>query len=153
MEKGKYKAFVIFGEDPLREKANQGFFAGAEFILVVDTAKTATAKKADVVLPASLPIETSGTTTACDRRVQQVTKVFDSLTGMETWQIIAALGKKMGMTGTYKSTQDIFKEIKKVNPAYKAVEIGSFWGKDFLKKTVPHRRRKRQIRCSAGRRG
>jgi len=134
IDKGKIKAFVIFGEDPLREKANAKLFAGAEFVLVVDSAMTATAAKADAVLPASLPIETSGTTTACDRRVQQVTKVFPSITGMETWQIIANLGGKMGMPGTYKTPQDVFKEIKKVNPAYKAVKVGSFWGGDFLKK-------------------
>ncbi|MDR2018945.1 MAG: molybdopterin-dependent oxidoreductase [Syntrophobacterales bacterium] len=134
MEKGKFKALVIFGEDPLREKTNKALAAGAEFILVVDTARTATVAKADVVLPASLPVETSGTTTACDRRVQKVTKVFPSLTGLETWQIITKLAGKFGMPGTYKTSQDVFKEIKKVNPAYRTVVIGSFWGKDFLKK-------------------
>jgi predicted molibdopterin-dependent oxidoreductase YjgC len=125
---------VIFGEDPLREKAIQGLTKGVEFMLVVDTAKTATAKKAEVALPASLPIETSGTTTACDRRVQNLVKVFEPTTGMETWQIIAKLAGKLGMPGKYKTSEDVFKEIKKVNPAYKAVVTGSFWGKDLLKK-------------------
>ena len=134
MEKGKLKALVIFGEDPLREKAIQGLTKGVEFMLVVDTAKTATAKKAEVALPASLPIETSGTTTACDRRVQNLVKVFEPTTGMETWQIIAKLAGKLGMPGKYKTSEDVFKEIKKVNPAYKAVVTGSFWGKDLLKK-------------------
>ena len=64
-------------------------------MVVVDSFMTATALEADVVLPASLPIETEGTFTACDRRVQATAKIFEPRTGMENWQILEALAEKM----------------------------------------------------------
>jgi predicted molibdopterin-dependent oxidoreductase YjgC len=133
MEKDRIKAILIFGEDPLRETANLGLTGGAEFVLVVDTAMTATAQEAEVVLPASLPVETSGTLTSCDRRVQRSNKVFEPPQGMENWQIIAKLAERLGMAAPYKSADDISVEIGKANPAYQGLANGAFWGKDFLK--------------------
>jgi len=49
-----------------------------------------------VVSPASLPIETQGTLTACDRRMQANMKVFGSKAGMENWEIIADMALKIG---------------------------------------------------------
>ncbi len=75
MEKGRMKALIVFGEDPLFETSNLRLTSGAEFMVVVDCFITATAQEADVFLPASLPIETEGTFTACDRRVQRLPRV------------------------------------------------------------------------------
>ena len=133
MDKDRIKALLIFGEDPLTETVNLKLTGGAEFVVVVDTAMTATAFEADVVLPASLPIETSGTMTSCDRRVQRTAKIFEPPAGMETWQIIAALANRLGMETPWKSVEAITREIGEVNPKYSGVADGGFWGKDFLK--------------------
>ena len=103
-------------------------------MLVVDNTMTATAMEAEVVLPASLPIETSGTQTSCDRRVQRLNKVFEPLAGLENWQIINKLAQSMGMPLTFKSVEEVLEEIEKINPAYKGLANGAFWGKDFLNK-------------------
>ena len=133
MEKGRIKAVLIFGEDPLGETMNPGLLGKAEFVLVTDTVMTATAMEAEVVLPASLPVETSGTITSCDRRVQKVNKVFEPASGLENWQIIARLGQLMGMTAPFTPADGISAEIREAVPAYQGVANGSFWGADLLK--------------------
>ena len=137
MEAEKVKAFIVFGEDPINDPGNLKFMSGAEFIMVADHFMTPTALEADVVLPASLPIETDGSFTACDRRVQKITKVFEPKAGMENWQIINRLAEKMGLGLSFGSVDDIAKEIKKVIPAYKDLADGRFWGKDFLADAFP----------------
>jgi predicted molibdopterin-dependent oxidoreductase YjgC len=132
MEAEKIKALLIFGEDPINGPSNLRLTGGADFMVVVDHFMTATALEADVVLPASLPIETDGSFTACDRRVQAIRKVFEPKAGMENWRIINDLAGKMGLGVTFGSAADISKEIKKVIPFYKDLAEGGFWGKDFL---------------------
>ena len=96
LEGDRIKALLIFGEDPLIATSNLRLTGGVEFMLVVDHFMTATAMEADVVLPASLPLETEGSLTACDRRVQKVKKIFEPSAGMENWQIISALAEAPG---------------------------------------------------------
>ncbi|OPY72435.1 MAG: Formate dehydrogenase H [Syntrophorhabdus sp. PtaU1.Bin002] len=123
---------MIFGEDPLYLTSNLRFTGGAEFTVVVDSFMTSTATEADVVLPASLPNETSGSYTACDRRVQHFPRIFEPKTGMETWQVIARLAEELGSPFAITSTADISKEIQKANPFYKESEGSYFWGNKFL---------------------
>ena len=134
MEEEKIKAVIIFGEDPLYATSNFKLTGGMEFLLVVDSLMTSTAMEADVVLPASVPVETEGSYTACDRRVQRMTKVFEPLTGMENWQIIMKLAEKLGTKMSFATVNGITKEIQKIVPFYKGVAPGSFWGKGFLGK-------------------
>jgi formate dehydrogenase major subunit len=134
METDRIKALLVFGEDPLNEPFNLKLTGGAEFLLVVDHFVTATALEADVILPASLPIETSGSFTSCDRRVQGFGKVFEPKTGMENWQIISKLSAKLNFPLPFRSVEDIQHEIRKAIPAYKNLAEGSFWGKDLFKK-------------------
>ncbi|MCX5806637.1 MAG: NAD(P)-binding protein [Proteobacteria bacterium] len=134
MENDKIKALIIFGEDPLNEPSNLRFTGNAEFLLVVDNFITATAMEADVVLPASVPVETSGSYTACDRMVQKFTKVFEPKTGMENWQIICKLAEKLNIPLTFGSVDDITEQIKEANPAYQNVAPGTSWGKILFEK-------------------
>ena len=135
MEKDQIKGLIVFGEDPLFATSNLKLTSGAEFMVVVDSFMTATAQEADVVLPASLPIETEGTYTACDRRVQETAKVFEPRAGMENRQILEALAEKMHFTLTPRGTRDIGEEIKKAVPFYGRHEAGGCWGKGLLEKT------------------
>jgi formate dehydrogenase major subunit len=80
-------------------------------------------------------VETQGTYTACDRRVQANTKVFDPKTGLENWEIITGLASKIGTPLGFKSVGDIEKEIQKVVSLYKGTRTGAFWGNGFLEKS------------------
>ena len=135
MERDQIKGLIVFGEDPLFATSNLKLTSGAEFMVVVDSFMTATAQEADVVLPASLPIETEGTFTACDRRVQATAKVFEPGAGMENWQILSALAEKMHITLAPQGTGSIGEEIRKAVPLYGKRAAGGCWGKGLLEKT------------------
>ncbi len=135
MERDQIKGLIVFGEDPLFATSNLKLTSGAEFMVVVDSFMTATAQEADVVLPASLPIETEGTFTACDRRVQATAKVFEPGAGMENWQILSALAEKMHITLAPQGAGSIGEEIRKAVPLYGKRAAGGCWGKGLLEKT------------------
>lgn len=113
--KGEIKALLVFGEDPLIVSDNHKYFNGVEFLVVLDMFRTDTAAAADVVLPAASYIEQDGSYTACDRRVQKVTRIMPPKTGMENWKVINTLAKKFNRDFGYNSTSDIFNEIETVN--------------------------------------
>ena len=137
MEKEKIKAMIIFGEDPLAVPANRKYFSGVEFLLVSDHFFTQTAAQADIVLPASLPIETSGSITSCDRRWQKIVRVFPPKNGMENWQIIKSLAGKIQMPLPFNSTDEIMNEIRKANLHYQDISSGEFWGAALLREKFP----------------
>ena len=130
LERDQIKGLLVFGEDPLFETSNLKLTSGADFMVVVDSFMTATAMEADVLLPASLPIETEGTCTACDRRVQKTAKVFEPRTGMENRHILEALAEKMGIVlGARDAPRQRDQESR---PPLRKVADGGFWGNGFL---------------------
>jgi len=132
-KKGKIKALVVFGENPLASTAAGKWLAAVEFKLVVDFFMTASAAEADVVLPASTPLESTGTYTACDRRVQRSQAIFPPKSGMANWETICRLAEKTAFPMQFKNTDDIFKEIQQTNPFYQDAEMGGFWGKNLFR--------------------
>ncbi|HSK09919.1 MAG TPA: FAD-dependent oxidoreductase [Vicinamibacterales bacterium] len=127
----KIKAAIVLGEDPLGlEGLPAGLRAGleaAECLVVADLFPTKTTRAAHVVLPMSSPAETSGTFTNSERRVQQVQQAVRPRAGIETWQILAELGARMGVRFKlqYASPAEIFEEIRRVAPIYRHVAVES----------------------------
>jgi formate dehydrogenase major subunit len=97
LKKGKVKALLVFGEDPLTSSKAGPLLQGVEFKLVVDFFLTPLASEADVVLPMSTPLEGGGTFTACDRRVQRSVSIIPPLAGKTNLEIIGALAERSGM--------------------------------------------------------
>jgi formate dehydrogenase major subunit len=135
LAKGKIKAALIFGEDPLASAAAADLLAAVEFKLVVDFFMTATASEADVVLPMSSPLESTGTYTACDRRVQRSNAILSPRAGMTNLEIIGKLTEKTGMALRFAGAEEVFREIGQANPFYQGVEAGGFWGKNLFQET------------------
>jgi formate dehydrogenase alpha subunit len=129
-EKG-IKVALVFGEDPLSMPSlppsiREGLLA-TEFLLVGDLFYTETARAANVVLPLSSAAETSGTFTNSERRVQQVRRAIPPKAGIETWEILCQLGARMGyrFKMKYDHPDEVFEEIRRVAPVYRAIAIGS----------------------------
>jgi formate dehydrogenase major subunit len=125
----KIKVAVVIGEDPIGsdaipEEIKNGLLS-ADFLLVADVLLTATASAANVVLPLSALAETSGTLTSQERRVQRARRAIPPRSGMETWQIVAALATRMGyrFKMKYSGTDEIFEEIRRVVPIYRSVAV------------------------------
>jgi len=115
MKNNEIKAALVFGENPLCEGKNIEYIRNLEFLMVHDYFITETAEKADIILPSSVYIETEGSFTACDGRIQKFNKIFNSKTGLENWQIIKRLAEKLNIELKYTSPDEIFNEIKEIS--------------------------------------
>jgi formate dehydrogenase major subunit len=135
LKKGEIKALLIFGEDPLASAQAGGLLAKVKFKLVVDFFLTATAAEADVVLPMSSPLESSGTFTACDRRLQRSAALVPPAAGKTNLEIMGTLAAKLGMELAPATPEEIFTEIGRANPFYQGLETGAFWGKTLFQET------------------
>ncbi len=91
----------------------------AEFLVVEDIFLTETAELADVVLPAACWAEKEGTFTNSERKVQRVRKaVTPPGEARPDWQVLAEIGKRLGLSMDYTTPQDIFEEMSNLSPIY-----------------------------------
>lgn len=99
---GDFDSLFIFGEDPIEKTVSKDIknsVDNAAFVMVQESSMTATAQKADIILPASLSIEIGGTFTNAQRVIQQFDAVLKSRikeTSLEQLEkILDILGVKM----------------------------------------------------------
>jgi formate dehydrogenase major subunit len=122
---GRLKALWIIGYDILPTLANMNVTRRAldklEFVVVQDLFLTKTADAAaDVFLPAASTFEKDGTFMNAERRIQLVRKVIEPPgNALTDWQIISGLARRMGHGAqfAYRSSEDIWNEIRQVWPA------------------------------------
>ncbi len=124
----KIKNIFIFGEDPVgcsKDKKAARMLDGAEFRVVSDYFMTETAKHADLILPASFPIETGGSFSNAQKRLV----TFDAVTEPKTVLFkdqLTRLMEKLGVKAEYDSNEDILKEAVSKNPAPADAEEAKF---------------------------
>jgi formate dehydrogenase major subunit len=126
----KIKVAVVLGEDPIGDpdfpaELKAGLLA-TDFLVVGDLFFTDTAKAANVVLPLSSSVETSGTMTNHERRIQRVQRAIPPRNGMETWQIVCQLASGMGhrFKMKYAGVGEVTEEIRRVVPIYRDAAAG-----------------------------
>ncbi len=116
---GGVKALYVMGADPARHMTDAAALKGLEFLVVQALALNETAPYADVVLPALSYAEKEGTFTNTERCVQAVRQAMRPLAGPRAdWQILTALGQRLGQTWSYPSPRAILDEIASVAPIY-----------------------------------
>ncbi|MDD4638099.1 MAG: molybdopterin-dependent oxidoreductase, partial [Bacteroidales bacterium] len=92
IEMGETKLAFILGEDPLGGGAvNPEVLAELEFLVVLSPFMTATAAKADVVLPASTPLEVAGTYISSDGKMAVLQKVKSAPSGRDNMDVLGSL--------------------------------------------------------------
>ncbi len=143
LNEGLLKKFYIFGEDPIgcateKEKV-QKWFADAEFVMVQDYFMTETAQKANLILPATFPVETSGSFTNTQKNIQVFEKQFDGKIEMENYQQLHQIFNQLIETKV-ESVDDIRKEIFDILSDVKKTEGFEFvyTEKDNLNKLFKH---------------
>jgi formate dehydrogenase major subunit len=126
---GKIKAALIIGENPLENPENIVYFKNMEFIAVIDMFRTETTNYADVILPASTHIETGGTFTGLDRKVQRFPTVTQALSGKNNIEILSEIAGRMDKTFDYKNAGQVFDEIRQVIPEYGSIDFDNheYW--------------------------
>lgn len=104
----------IFGEDPAGCAVDgdmvKRWFEKAGFLMVQDYFMTDTASLADLILPASLPFESSGSYSNTQKKIQQFDKQFDGIVELSGYQQLLALLEVFGVNGL-SDMEDLRKEM------------------------------------------
>ena len=122
---GKIKALYVVGENIASAGPHVADALGKlDFLVVQDLFMTATAAKANVVLPSASFAERDGTVTNAERRVQRIRKAIEPVgSSRADWQIVCEIAKAMGHEKdfAFKDAEAIFTEIAKAVPAYAGI--------------------------------
>jgi NADH-quinone oxidoreductase subunit G len=116
-------AAYVMAADPLGDPSITDTKIDSEtFIVVQDLFLTETAKRADVVFPASSFIERDGTFTTGERRVQRFYPAVSALGEcLPDWRIVASLAGELGIEMEASSAAAVFSKIAESAPGYEHV--------------------------------
>lgn len=120
---GSLKALYIIGEDPVICDANikktKAALDNLDFLVVQEIFMTATARMADVVLPAAAWAEKDGSYTSMERRVQWIDQAVPPVgEAKEGLWIINQIARRLGLDFNYSSAAEVLSEINRFVPAY-----------------------------------
>jgi formate dehydrogenase alpha subunit len=120
---GKIKAMYIIGEDPVICDANinktKAALDSLDYLIVQEIFMTATARMADLVLPAAAWAEKDGSYTSMERRVQWIDQAVPPVgEAKEGLWIINEIGKRMGLDLKGERADEVLKEINRTVPQY-----------------------------------
>jgi formate dehydrogenase alpha subunit len=121
---GQIRAMYIIGEDPVicdpNASKTREALESLDFLVVQEIFLTATARLADVVLPAAAWAEKDGSYTSMERRVQWIDRAVSAPgEAKEGLWIICEIAKKLGLDLKYTSAAEVLEEINRTVPAYK----------------------------------
>ena len=120
---GSLGALVLLGADPLRDFPDATLAAEAldtaEFVVAVDGFLSPSAARADVVLPAAIVHERTGTTTNIEGRVTRLgPKLVPPGQCWPDWMIAAELADRLGARSDIASTADLSDEIERLSAVH-----------------------------------
>ncbi len=123
-----FKAIYIQGEDILQSdpdiKHVSAGLAAMECVVVHDLFLNETANYAPVFLPGSTFLETTGTLTNAERRIQLVRKVMTPKNGgHEDWQVTQLIANAVGLDSHYTHASQIMDEIAALTPTFAGVSF------------------------------
>jgi len=122
MEHGELRCMYVIGENPVQSDADgqrvERLFRGLDFLVVQDITMTATGRLADVVLPGCAGwVESTGTFTNSERRVQLGRKSFDPPgDARDDCSIVQDLANRLGASWSYAGSEDVWNEVRQVAP-------------------------------------
>ncbi|HEY7983784.1 MAG TPA: molybdopterin-dependent oxidoreductase, partial [Ktedonobacterales bacterium] len=115
---GGVKALYVMGANPARHAD----LTGIAFLVAQDLTLTATAQRADVVLPAVSYAEKDGSFTNTERCVQAVKRALLPLPGARAdWEILRDVARALGADWGYRSSAEVLAEIGRAAPIYGGV--------------------------------
>jgi len=123
---GDMDALVLLGSDPLADFPDAAAAAAAleraPFVVAVDTFLSASSAGADVVLPAVMHHERSGTTTNIEGRVTRVgQKIVAPGQCWPDWMIATELAERLGADLGVASVSDLWDEIERLAPSHAGI--------------------------------
>ena len=142
-EKGNLKALYVMGENPARLLAEPARVTSAlgklEFLVVQDILETETTRLAHVVLPGAAFSEKQGSFTNMEGRIQSFDPAVAPPGEAKTdWEILEALGARMGSADRHRSLQRVRDEISKGIPEY--ADLAKTQGATWIRETSRFKR-------------
>lgn len=130
---GRIKALWVVSDHWLRSAPDRSLVEAAlgklELLIVSDLFLTGTAERAHVVFPAVSFAEKEGVVVNCERRLQRSVRALNPRRGARTdWEIFQAVAQAMGAKWSYRTAEDVFREIARLVPAYRAMSWGALLG-------------------------
>lgn len=122
MESGALRAVYCLGENAARSQPDSARtvrrLKALDFLVVQDSFLTDTAELADVVLPATDGrVESEGTTTNGERRVQRVRKVVDPPgEARDDVGVLCELARRLGHEWQYADAEAVWNELRSLSP-------------------------------------
>lgn len=119
IESSEIKALLVFGSNPVKTFQLPRELLGKLNLLVVsELFPTETTEFADVVLPAASFAEKSGTVTNTCGQAQAIKKTMRKAGTRSDLETILALAREMGHAWSYRSSEDVLREIITHVPGY-----------------------------------
>jgi formate dehydrogenase major subunit len=121
------RALYVIGENPATSEADstraKRLLGELDFLVVQDIFMTKTAEMADVVLPASVSaIESEGTVTNSERRVQRVRRALDPPgNARDDMWIIAQLAGRLGFDWGEVTAESAWDELRSLSPMHRGM--------------------------------
>jgi predicted molibdopterin-dependent oxidoreductase YjgC len=109
-----------------------------DFLVVQDIFMNETGEYADVILPASSFAEKEGTVTNTERRIQRIRQGIEPIGATKPdLQIIAMIGKRLGVDVPSTDPKQVLEEIARVVPQYGGVSYSRLDMTEFLDDDIP----------------
>ena len=128
VERGTIQGVLAMGSDAVGDMKNT-FFELPVFSVLIDTVYPEVPPYPDVVLPGANFVESDGTYTNCERRIQHVHRAISPPAGKQNWEIISALATSLGYPMNYREVSDIYREIIRLVPLYRIAKNGKTTGR------------------------
>jgi predicted molibdopterin-dependent oxidoreductase YjgC len=130
---GKLKALVAVDHDETIVR-NVNEISKMDFVAYIGTYQNKFMDYAHVVLPTASYVETDGTFTNTERRVQIAKKKIEPAKNMLAgWQLLAKIAEKAGAKWNYGSPADVMKEIARLTPSYANISYDKLPGSFGIK--------------------
>jgi formate dehydrogenase major subunit len=110
LEDGEISAALIIGEDPMAWGNTGAWFRNIEFLAAMDWTNTETTQYADVVLPGSTFLETSGTRCNFEGKLVEFVRAVEPPAGLSGREVLQGLAKEFGIT----SSEDLTEEVSQI---------------------------------------
>ena len=124
MDRGDLRSLYIIGENPAQSEADVShaihLLQGLDHLVVQDICLTKTAELADVVLPATASwVESEGTVTSSERRVQRVRKALDPPgQARDDRAILYDLAQRLGHEWGVPTAESAWEELRRLSPMH-----------------------------------
>ncbi|HEY3217156.1 MAG TPA: NADH-quinone oxidoreductase subunit NuoG [Candidatus Eisenbacteria bacterium] len=127
---GEIKALWIVSDNWLRSAPDRRLaeqaLGEAELVIVNELFLTETARAAHVVFPASSFAEKEGVMVNCERRLQKNVRALSPRKGSRPdWEIFQSVAQALGARWSYRTVEDVFREIARLAPNYRGMHWAS----------------------------